>query len=587
MRTEVLVIMGYFALMVAISITFKRMASNSASDYFRGGGRMLWWMVGATAFMTQFSAWTFTGAAGKGFNDGFMASALFLGNTLAYGASYLWFAAKFRQTRVDTPTQAIRQRFGTTSEQFFTWAIIPLSILSAGIWLNGLAIFVGAVFQWEMTTTIWATGLAVLMISLLSGAWGVVASDFVQTLIVAVISVACAAVALFKVGGIDNIVTEFPSNFWIGPDMNYPLIVVSAFLFFVVKQLQSINNMQDSYRFLNARDSQHARKAALMAMGLMAIGSVIWFIPPWASAILYPGAADEYAALGNKASDAVYLVFARNAMPAGTVGLLVAGLFAATMSSMDSALNRNSGIFVRSFYSPILRKDKHTSEQHLLRVGQAVCLVNGILVILVAQLFAQLKGMSLFDLMMSVSTLASAPILVPLFFGMFIKRTPIWAAWVTVLFGVGVSWLCINTITPVRLGEWLDIQFTQREIIELRSIIAIIAHLLLTGGFFVATRLFYKEETLDPKQKIATETFFNNIDTPCIADDEQDQFDRLQREKLGVITMMMGGGMLLMMLLPNPAWGKALYFICAALIFAIGFALKRQANKSVIASTTA
>jgi len=77
-------------------------------------------------------------------------------------------------------------------------------------------------------------------------------------------------------------------------------------------------------------------------MTLMAVGSVIWFIPPWASAILYPDAADAYPNLGSKAPDAVYLVFARNAMPVGTVGLLLAGLFAATMSSMDSALNKRA-----------------------------------------------------------------------------------------------------------------------------------------------------------------------------------------------------------------------------------------------------
>ena len=82
MNIEIMVIGGYFMLMVFISLAFKKMASNSSSDYFRGGGRMLWWMVGSTAFMTQFSAWTFTGAAGKGFNDGMLAAAVFIGNVL-------------------------------------------------------------------------------------------------------------------------------------------------------------------------------------------------------------------------------------------------------------------------------------------------------------------------------------------------------------------------------------------------------------------------------------------------------------------------------------------------------------------------
>ncbi|MCV5941726.1 transporter, partial [Escherichia coli] len=87
---------------------------------------------------------------------------------------------------VDTPTEGVKRRFGNTNEQFFTWVIIPLSVINAGVWLNGLGVFASAVFNADIVTTIWVTGLAVLAISLLSGAWGVVASDFIQTLVVAV-----------------------------------------------------------------------------------------------------------------------------------------------------------------------------------------------------------------------------------------------------------------------------------------------------------------------------------------------------------------------------------------------------------------
>lgn len=578
MNTDMLVVGGYFILMIFISVAFKKMASNSSSDYFRGGGRMLWWMVGATAFMTQFSAWTFTGAAGKAFSDGFAVTFVFLGNILGYLASYWWFSQRFRQMRVDTPTEAIDRRFGKTNEQFFTWAIIPLSILNGGVWLNGLAIFVGAVFGYDMNTTIWVTGIAVLLISMLSGAWGVVASDFVQTLVVAVISVACAVIALFFVGGPSEIIEKFPGDFIMGPDMNYGVLLVGSFLFFVVKQLQSINNMQDSYRFLNAKDSNNARKAALLAMGLMLFGTLIWFVPPWAMAILEPNAAAAHAELGNKAGDAVYLVFAEKYMPLGTVGLLVAGLFAATMSSMDSALCRNAGIFVRSFWSPIVCRNKPMSETKTLRLSQGVTLINGILVILIAQLFAQLKGLSLFELMMRVSTLLQSPILVPLFFGMFIRKTPKWAAWSTVCFGMFVSWLVMDVFTAKWFAGLFNVTLTARELSELTTTITVAAHLVLTGGFFCATRLFYKEESFSKEELQRVDNFFVDVETPVIADEEQDAFDRLQRSKLGHITLMMGGGLLLMALLPNPWWGRLLFVACSGVILLIGYLLKRSAG---------
>lgn len=578
MNYDYLVIVGYFALMVAISVIFKNMASKSTSDYFRGGGKMLWWMVGATAFMTQFSAWTFTGAAGKAFNDGFIILAVFVGNMVAYVCAYLYFARRFRQMRVDTPTEGVRRRFGSTNEQFFTWVIIPLSVINAGVWLNGLGVFASAVFEADIITTIYVTGAAVLIISLLSGAWGVVASDFVQTLVVAVISIACAIVALWKVGGPVNLVTDFPGdNFLMGPNINYPLLVVCSFLFFIVKQLQSINNMQESYRFLNAKDSKNATKAAGMAFCMMLVGAIIWFIPPWATASLIPDAAEAYPQLGNKASDAVYLVFARELMPIGTVGLLMAGLFAATMSSMDSALNRNSGIFVRSFYAPIICKGQ-ANDKKLLRAGQVACLVNGILVILMAQFFNSLKHLSLFDLMMQVATLLQSPILVPLFFGMIVKKTPKWAPWATVIVGMGVSYCVVNYLKPEMVAPWfgIDSVLTGSEKSELRTMITIAAHLFVTAGFFCATSFFYNEAQ-DP-YKEGTDAFFKDVETECIAEDGQDEVDRMQRRKLGVLVTYMAMGLSLMVIIPNEMWGRMLFLGCALTVFIVGFLLKKSAE---------
>lgn len=581
MSVDVLVIVGYFVLMIIISFAFKKMASQSASDYFRGGGRMLWWMVGATAFMTQFSAWTFTGAAGKAFTDGFAVTFVFIGNIFGYLASWWWFSHRFRQMRVDTPTEAVRARFGKTSEQFFTWAIIPLSILNGGVWLNGLAIFVGAVFGLEMSTTIWITGISVLLISMLSGAWGVVASDFVQTLVVAVISVACAIVALVAVGGPVNMVQNFPGNFVVGPNMNYGLLLVGSFIFFLVKQLQSINNMQDSYRFLNAKDSANARKAALFAMILMAVGSVIWFIPAWSSASLIPDAATAHSELGNKAADAVYLVFAEKIMPAGTIGLLVGGLFAATMSSMDSALCRNAGIFVRSFWSPVVRRNKPQTERSLLVTSQVVTVINGILVILIAQLFAQLKGLSLFELMMRVATLLQSPILVPMFFGMFIRKTPRWASWATVCFGMLVSWLIINVFTAQWAADLFGVILTAREKSELTTTMTVAAHLVLTSGFFCLSTLFYKPSSFTEEERDTAERFFEDVETPVYADDQQDEFDRIQQSKLGYITQLMGLGLLLMVLIPNPMWGRLVFLGCACAILLTGYLLKRSGRRDM------
>lgn len=575
---EYLVISGYFLLIIGIGFTFRNMASKSTSDYFRGGGRMLWWMVGSTAFMMQFSAWTFTGAAGKAFTDGFAVCLVFLANTFSYFCGWAYFAQRFRQTRVDTPTEAIKGRYGPQNELFFSCALIIFTLLNAGIWLNALGVFASAVFTADINVTIIITGLTVIFVSVLSGAWGVVASDFMQTLVVAVISVACAIVALIKVGGPVELVTNFPSGFIMGPNMNYGLLLVGTFIFFLAKQLITIMNLHDSFRFLNAKDSINARKAALLAMGLMGVGSIIWFIPPWASAILYPDAASAYPELGNKAADAIYLVFTRNTMPVGTVGLLLAGLFAASMSSMDSALNKNTGIMVRSVYQPYLAKrGRQIKDKKLLRLSMMLSFISGILVIGMALYFRSLKELSLFDLMMSLSAMIQVPLLIPLILGLFIKKTPSWAPWATVLLGLFLSWLMKYIITPDVFTHWIGIPpFTSREATDMSLILTLGAHVFITSGFFWATSLFYNEA--NDKNKNETDFFFKNLETPVIADDQQDEFDRQQRNKLGTMVICMSAGILLMALIPNEMWGRIIFVICALVISFIGFLLKRSAG---------
>ena len=66
---DYIVIAFYFVFMAGMGWVFKKFIKNT-SDYFRSGGEVLWWIVGAGAFMTAFSAVTFTGMAGKAYDDG-------------------------------------------------------------------------------------------------------------------------------------------------------------------------------------------------------------------------------------------------------------------------------------------------------------------------------------------------------------------------------------------------------------------------------------------------------------------------------------------------------------------------------------
>ena len=129
------IVVAYFLFVLALGFVFRKQVT-SVSEYFRGGGKMLWWMSGSSAFMTTFSAWTFTGAAGKAYIDGFPVVVIFLANALGYFICAKFLAAKYRQLRVDTPLEAYQKRYGRFNEQFNLWIDFLGSQLPGGITLG-------------------------------------------------------------------------------------------------------------------------------------------------------------------------------------------------------------------------------------------------------------------------------------------------------------------------------------------------------------------------------------------------------------------------------------------------------------------
>ncbi|MCH6258673.1 hypothetical protein MLD52_19090 [Puniceicoccaceae bacterium K14] len=500
----------YFVFIFSLGFVF-RSANNNASDYFRGGGSLMWWMVGASAFMQQFSAVTFTAVAGKAFRDGSIVIVPFVANALGFFIAYLWTAPRFRQMRVITPIEAVRDRFGKANEQIFTWLQLPVSVIYASIWLNGLAVFIAAVFQVDLVMTILITGGAVVFMSVTGGSWAVVASDFVQMLLIMIVSVAAGILALnyVDIGGVSNFIEKAPERYFDWTEGISPTVVWLYVFALMLKQTVSVNNLIDSSRYLTAQDGNHARKAALLACILMLIGPIIWFIPPMMAGIVQPDIASIFPTLQNP-SDASYAYAGSLTLPVGMMGLLLCGIFAATMSSMDSALNRNSGIFVKNFYQVFFAKS--ATESHLLNVGRLISTFFGAVIIIAAIALSKMDGLTLFDIMWLYSSLVALPATLPLTFGMFIKKTPSWSAWSTVLVGLSYSSYVAFGLDPQQLSWLSDSTLSDREVVDFKVFAGVVGNIVVCLCWFLFTQKFYQSSSAEYKAGLAT--FFERMETP-------------------------------------------------------------------------
>ncbi len=583
------VIAVYFAFLVAIGAAFHRV-NRSTNEFFRGGGKVLWWIVGATAFMTQFSAWTFTGAASKAYENGALVLVIYAANAIAFFGNFTGTAARLRRMRVITTFEGIRQRWSRSNEQFFTWLQLPIGILTAGISLNGLGVILAAVFGLDIRVTMLAAGLIVIFMATFGGAWAATAGDFMQMLVLMAVTTTAAFLALHKVGGVGGFIDKLPEHSFTWGNTGRPSVIVFWIGAMVISQLVTVNNISDGYRYLCAKDDRHATRGALLASVLFLVGPILWFLPPMVAKMLYPDLTTLplLQSLGSKASDGAYLAVSVVTMPSGMLGLMVTSLFAATISNMDTGLNKNTGIFIRSFYHPMLRP--HATERELMIASRTATIAFGAMTVLAAFAFNAMPGLSLFQIMQSMVSLVTMPVAVPLLLGLFFKRTPPWSGWSTVLVCFLTSLLLANLTSPSLLGP-----DAYRRLLPFGSplapwetptvlfVLGVVANTLVGSLWFFGTSFWYRRQS--PEYHARVESFFTNMKTPVDHTTEGgESSDGSQFTTLGRLCLCYGAFVTLLTLIPNPLLGRACFLFIGGAIGGIGWLLLRTAKRRAAAA---
>lgn len=579
---DYIVIVFYLLFMIFLGRAFKSF-SKTASDFFRCGGGMLWWIVGSSAFMTSFSAWSFTGGAAKAYETGSFFLLLFLCNFVGLWFTYFVTAAKFRQMRIITPIEAVRKRFGNVSEQIFTWLPIPFNLLFGGLSLYAISVFMSGVFGTNIPMLIITMGITVMAMTLLGGAWAATAGDFVQMLMVLTITIVMAALSLYHpaVGGFTGLLEKLPQQHFDWTLFDRPWVIMFFAITLMINQLIQNNSiMLGAAKYIFVKDGNDAKKAVLLSIVGFLLLSPIWLIPAVAATIIHPDLASEYPKLNNP-NEAAYVAMAITLLPKGLLGLLVCAIFAASMTSMNSLINIASGTFVRNFYIRIV--DTEASEQKQIRIGRIFIFLYVICWIMVAMLFVNNKDLKLFDILLICAASIQIPMTVPLFFGIFVKRTPPWAGWSTMAVGFLFSVLLRFAMKPALFNFLFSpiSPFNKQELADMNIAATTAVLFVVCISWFFLTMLFYKKS--DRQYNKQVDDFFEEMKTPVNTTIEHGpdyDSDSRQYNVLGILCLIYGGFIMLLLLIPNPVKSRISILFCGLTLLITGSLLVYKTVRS-------
>ena len=447
---EYVVIAVYLVFMIVIGFVFKKLNSN-VDDYFRSGCKGSWWLVGASNFVSGISAYSFTGAAGVAYTAGWSVLLIYACAPFTGFITYFFFAARFRQLRITTAPEAYKERYNTATQQLFALIALVYGVLGVGMCLYSLAIFVSAVFGFSLVAIILVLSVVVIFYSLIGGKWAVMATDFLQSLILLSVAVLITALCLYKLGGLDNLFELIKTNglsedykIFNSPERFKGLYTSNWAFASVMWHVMTFNSLNCASRYFAVKDGKEAKKSVLLLIVLGLLGSMFFFIPPITARLLY---SVDVAALGMKnPAEASYAVVCMKLLPPGMIGLVIVAMFAAAMSTMDTGLNGGAANFVKNIY-PVLEKWfslRKRNAHEMLRLSQCFCLILGIIGTLVAIKYA-LSGKSQYGIILTIGAMIGTPLAVPMFWGIIIKKNTSGSGLFSVLCGFFValtSYIC-------------------------------------------------------------------------------------------------------------------------------------------------
>lgn len=417
------VIAVYAMIMVGIGIAASLRQKNT-DEYFRGSKTLPWWAIGISIIATSFSAASLLGGPGEGYEHGFLWLQLQIGDLIGYGLVIALFLPFFVKLNLTTAYEYLERRFDAKTRSLGSFCFLLFVIARLGALLYGASLVVKTVTGMSLTAAILVVGVISIIYTVVGGIAAVVWTDVLQFGMIFIgLAAGIWAATTGASGGFGELwsaagaagklsVVDLSWNPESIRSLPTALIAYGTLAFAVAG-----TNQQSVQRYVSCSDVESGRKAILLGWFSGFVGVLATLLLGVLLFGFYAGDATGLPA--DVKPDGILSHFIVNQVPPGAAGLLVAAIFAAAMSSIDSALHALATCITVDFYQRYSRQSK--TEAQSLKIAQSLIVVWGVVGILSAFYVAS-TGESLLPFLVQYTAMFLGPLLGLFLMGVLIPR---------------------------------------------------------------------------------------------------------------------------------------------------------------------
>lgn len=399
-----LIILAFFGITMMIGFVASRKAGRSAEDFFLSGREMPWWLLGVSMVATTFSADTPNLVTDIVRKNGVSGNWVWWAFLVTGMATVFIYAKLWRRSGITTDLEFYELRYSGSEAAFlrgfraiylgvFFNVMIMATVLLAGIKIGGVMLGLSP------EQTVLLVSVVTVIYSSLGGLRGVILTDFFQFILsmIGMIAAAVYIIDLPEIGSVTQLI-EHPNvaskiNFF--PDFNDPNLWIPLIFIPLAVQWWSAwypgaepgGGGYVAQRMLSARDEKDAIKATLFFNAAhYALRPWPWILIALASLIIFPDMESIRSSFPGIDESIINDDLAFPAMltllPKGLLGLVIAALTAALMSTISTHLNWGSSYLVHDFYRRFINDT--ASEKDQVRIGRVSTMILMILAAILA-----------------------------------------------------------------------------------------------------------------------------------------------------------------------------------------------------------